>query len=68
MDAWHEADCLDAKPRVNFGDDVVFKAEAKRAKARAAALMEAPPVVAGADEAVAWDPRPETLIARSNPL
>ncbi len=28
-DAFQEADCLDALPRFNFGDDVVFGLDAK---------------------------------------
>ena len=31
-DAFQEADCLDALPRVNFGDDVVFRLDAKTAR------------------------------------
>ncbi len=33
IDAFQHADRIDAQPRVKFGDDIVYRQEAKRARA-----------------------------------
>ena len=54
IDAFQEADRIDAEPRISFGDDIVFKVDAKAARDRAEALNQPNGiVVAGAGEAVA---------------
>ena len=60
IEAFQEADRIEGRPHVSFGDRVVFELEAKEARERARTLLEpAGIVVEGAGEAVAWDPAPE---------
>jgi hypothetical protein len=40
IEAFQEADRVDAKPRVGFGDDIVFKLDAEYARTRAYELLE----------------------------
>jgi hypothetical protein len=40
IEAFQEADRIDAKPRVGFGDDVIFKLDAEYARTRAYELLE----------------------------
>lgn len=60
IQAFQEANNLDAMKRLSRGDDVVYSADAKLARARAEVLMEPTrPVVAGAGEALSWDNQPD---------
>lgn len=60
IEAFQEADRIDVRPHVSFGDRVVFELEAKQTRERGRELLKpAGIVVEGAGEAVAWDPAPE---------
>lgn len=66
IEAFQDADRIDAKPRVSFGDDIVFKLDANRARDRAHALKEPEGILAvGAGEAVAWQPGADDRTAES---
>lgn len=66
IEAFQEAQRIDGKPRVSFGDDVVFKLDAKAARDRAHELNEPDGVLAvGAGEAVAWQPGADDRTAES---
>jgi hypothetical protein len=57
IDAFRRAQRLDAKRRVQFGDDVVFDLEANAAREKAAELLKPDGIlVEGGGEAVAWQP------------
>ena len=60
IEAFQEAERIDARPRVQFGDDIVFNLEAKRQRARAEELLQpAGTLVQGCEEAVEWQTEAE---------
>lgn len=66
IEAFQEADRIDGRPRIGFGDDVVFELDASRARDRAHALNEPERILAiGAGEAVAWQPGAEDRTAEN---
>lgn len=55
IEAFQEAERLDARPRVQFGDDIIFKQDASRERARGDELLQpAGTLVQGCGEAVDW--------------
>src|SRR5712691_2360748 len=56
IQAFQEADNLDATPRLSHGDGVVYAAEAKTAHSRAEGLLQpVQRVIVSAGEAITWE-------------
>ncbi len=59
IQAFQEADNLDATPRLSHGDEVVYSLEAKKARAKGEILLQpASPLAVSAGEAVTWENQP----------
>jgi hypothetical protein len=67
IQAFQEADNLDAMTRLSHGDEVVFGMEAKRARERGEVLLEpVAPVMVSGGEAVTWENQADEIHKRAH--
>ncbi len=67
IQAFQEANSLDARPRLSHADDVIYSAEAKRARGKAVELLEpTAPIVVSAGEAVTWESKADEIFKGSH--